>query len=86
MRKLAAGQDPIGGDELLTPANRVAEGVYLGLRTVDGLRLTGPDLARVEPWVRAGWGSLDGDVLRLTALGWLRLDALAADLTVIRSR
>ena len=86
VRRVSSGQDPIGGDELLTPENRAAEGVYLGLRTVDGLALTPPEIERVRPWIRAGWGKLDGDVLRLTPLGWLRLDALAADLTVIRSR
>ena len=85
-RRLSVGEDPIGGDEVLTPENRVAEEVYLGLRTVDGLAVTPADLTRVQPWVNAGWGSLDGNVLRLTPLGWLRLDALAADLTVIRSR
>ena len=86
VRRLSAGQDPIGGDELLTAENRVAETVYLGLRTADGLLLTTPEVDRVEPWIQAGWGSLSGGRLRLTALGWLRLDALAADLTVIRSR
>ncbi len=86
VRLLGAGADPIGGDELLTPENRVAEGVYLGLRTVDGLRLSAPELIRVAPWLEAGWGRLVGDVLRLTHLGWLRLDALAAVLSVIRSR
>lgn len=86
VRRLSLGADPIGGDELLTPENRAAEGVYLGLRTVDGLALTPPEIALVQPWVRAGWGWLDCNVLRLTPLGWLRLDTLAADLTVIRSR
>ena len=86
VRRLSRGADPIGGDEVLSPENRVAEEVYLGLRTVEGLAVTPAELARVQPWVYAGWGSLDGNVLRLTPLGWLRLDALAADLTVIRSR
>jgi hypothetical protein len=36
--------------------------------------------------VDAGWAELDGGRLRLTAAGWLRLDALAADLTAFRSR
>jgi oxygen-independent coproporphyrinogen-3 oxidase len=86
VRRLSIGEDPIGGDELLTPENRVAEQVYLGLRTVDGLAVTPAELARVQPWVNAGWGRLDDTILRLTPLGWLRLDALAADLTVVRSR
>jgi oxygen-independent coproporphyrinogen-3 oxidase len=86
VRRLALGLDPLGGDETLTSENRAAEGVYLGLRTVDGLRLTRAEVDRVQPWIGAGWGALHGDVLRLTPLGWLRLDALAADLTVVRSR
>ena len=85
-RRLAAGQDPNGGWEELTGENRAAEAVYLGLRTVDGLVLSPAEILRVKPWIEAGWGELDGSILRLTALGWLRLDALAADLTVIRSR
>ena len=38
------------------------------------------------PWVAAGWAEVAGGVLRLTPLGWLRLDALAASLTARRSR
>jgi hypothetical protein len=39
------------------------------------------------PWIDAGWATIDGDRrIRLTPLGWLRLDALAADLTLVRSR
>lgn len=96
---LAAGHDPIAGDEVLTAENRIAEEVYLGLRSSAGLRITGEERARVNAWVEAGWGTLDqgardmsreppasGLVFRATPLGWLRLDALAADLTAFRSR
>ena len=86
VRRLAAGADPIEGRELLTPANRVAEAVYLGLRTDAGLVVSESELPHVARWVDAGWGTLDGHRLRLTALGWLRLDALAASLTHLRSR
>ncbi len=86
VRRLAAGQDPLGGDEVLTPENREAEDVYLGLRTCSGLRLADSEVDRAQRWVAAGWGSIDDGILRLTPLGWLRLDALAADLTVVRSR
>jgi oxygen-independent coproporphyrinogen-3 oxidase len=86
-RRLAAGTDPLAGCETLDEANRAAEMVYLGLRTSDGLRLTGAELVRSQPWVDAGWGTVAADGrLVLTALGWLRLDSLAADLTLIRSR
>jgi oxygen-independent coproporphyrinogen-3 oxidase len=86
MRRLEGREDPIGGQELLTPENRAAEAVYLGLRTTGGLRLVGDEFERAQRWIRAGWGSVEDDTLRLSPLGWLRLDALAADLTVIRSR
>jgi oxygen-independent coproporphyrinogen-3 oxidase len=86
IRRLAESRDPMEGQEVLTPENRAAEAVYLGLRTIDGLDLGAEEIARVQPWIAAGWGALAGTRLRLSPLGWLRLDALAADLTVIRSR
>lgn len=87
LARLRQGDDPGEGHELLTPENRVAEQVYLGLRTTDGLELTrDAERERVVPWIEAGWATLDGGRLRLTPRGWLRLDSLAADLTVIRSR
>jgi oxygen-independent coproporphyrinogen III oxidase len=86
-RRVVAGNDPIGGSETLTDESRVAEEVYLGLRTRQGLQLSGSEVTRVARWVDAGWATLDnGDRVVLTPLGWLRLDALAADLTHVRSR
>lgn len=87
LRRLRSGADPAEGSETLTAENRAAEAVYLGLRTSDGLLLVGDaERSRVVPWIEAGWATLAGDRLTLTATGWLRLDALAADLTLIRSR
>src|SRR5256714_2663638 len=86
-RRLARSADPTGGLEELDDESRAAEQVYLGLRTTDGLRLSGAELVRARRWVAEGWGSItDKDRLVLTALGWLRLDSLAGDLTVVRSR
>jgi oxygen-independent coproporphyrinogen-3 oxidase len=86
-RRLGKLTDPIEGSELLDDASRDAERVYLGLRTSDGLRLSGAELVRTQAWIEAGWGTItDSDLLELTPLGWLRLDSLAADLTVVRSR
>lgn len=86
-RRVVAGTDPMEGDETLDEESRAAESVYLGLRTSDGLRLTGAELVRTRAWIDAGWGTItDGDLLELTPMGWLRLDSLAADLTVVRSR
>jgi oxygen-independent coproporphyrinogen-3 oxidase len=84
-RRLAGGEDPIEGSEELDEENRAAEQVYLGLRTRAGLSLIGAELVRARPWVEAGWAMVTGDRLVLTPLGWLRLDSLAADLTVVRS-
>lgn len=88
MRATAAGCDPVAGEEVLTGENRAAEDVYLGLRTDGGLEVGAGELERVQRWVDAGWAVLDGHGgrVRLTVHGWLRLDALAADLTAHRSR
>jgi putative oxygen-independent coproporphyrinogen III oxidase len=84
-RILVAGGDPKEGSELLDEANRAAESVYLGLRTTNGLRLSDMELGRAERWVVAGWAEITDGRLRLTPTGWLRLDSLAADLTLVRS-
>jgi oxygen-independent coproporphyrinogen-3 oxidase len=86
VRLLTLGYDPAGGSETLTEENRATERVYLGLRTTDGLALAGVEVARVQPWVEAGWGDVSNGVFRASPLGWLRLDSLASDLTVVRSR
>lgn len=88
LRTVTAGADPVEGAEELTEANRRAEAVYLGLRTAAGLTLVADELTHIQPWVEAGWGRVirDGAHQRFicTADGWLRLDALAADLTAFR--
>lgn len=82
-----AGVDPMDGQERLTVENRAAEAVYLGLRTSGGLKMLESDSALMASWIEAGWLTLDADgVMRCTATGWLRLDALAAALTHHRSR
>lgn len=85
-RRLAEGADPMADSERLTPENRVAEAVYLGLRTSDGLVLRPGEDREVAPWVAAGWGRMTGGRFQPTPLGWLRLDSLAASLTALRSR
>jgi oxygen-independent coproporphyrinogen III oxidase len=76
-----AGRDPKEGEEVLSPENREAERVYLGLRTSSGLAVSPSEGSKAQRWVAAGWASLEEGVLRLTPEGWLRLDALAAALT-----
>ena len=82
-----AGTDPREGEEALTDANRSAEAVYLALRSDRGLELRSGERDAVAPWEVAGWVTVGDDGrLRCTALGWLRLDSLAASLTHSRSR
>ena len=86
LRRVNSGQDPLDESEQLTPDNRLAEQVYLGLRTEQGLAAMGSEASRIGAWIDAGWATLSPDNrIVLTALGWLRLDALAADLTLVRS-
>ena len=87
-RELAISyEDPVAGTELLTAENRLAEAVYLGLRSDGGLVLDPKDCELTDRWVTAGWTSVGADGrLRCTAEGWMRLDALAAALTHHRSR
>lgn len=84
--RVEAGEDPLGGAERLTAEQRALEAVYVGLRTSDGLPMDARDEALVTPWMSAGWVRVEGDRLRLTPLGWLRLDALVSALTEHRSR
>jgi oxygen-independent coproporphyrinogen-3 oxidase len=85
--EVMAGSDPLEGSERLSAQNRIAESVYLGLRSRVGLMTAASDLRVVAPWVDAGWATLSSDGrLRCTPEGWLRLDALAATLTHHRSR
>ena len=84
--RLSRQTDPIESSEALTESNRIAESVYLGLRTRDGLRVTDAEKERIARWIDAGWATyVEPDRIVLTPLGWLRLDALAADLTLVRS-
>src|SRR5581483_5369096 len=81
-----AGTDPIDGSEQLTAENRETEAVYLGLRTTDGLVIEPGDEPVIGSWEAQQWVSRDARRAVLTPNGWLRLDALAADLTYARSR
>lgn len=87
IRRLESGTDPVDGSETLTDENRIAETVYLGLRTVDGLTASAAESLHAQRWVEAGWAKLlPTNRLGLTPDGWLRLDSIAADLTLFRSR
>jgi oxygen-independent coproporphyrinogen-3 oxidase len=86
-RRLARGADTTDGQDVLNEDSQDTERAYLGLRTTDGLRLSGAEFVPAQRWVAEGWASIiDGERLVLTPLGWLRLDSLVSDLTVVRSR
>ena len=84
--RVLAGRDPIEGSEQLSEDNELAERVYLGLRTLDGLELVQSDVVTVDSWKRAGWAHVSDGRVVLSAEGWLRLDSLASALTGARSR
>jgi oxygen-independent coproporphyrinogen-3 oxidase len=83
-RTVAAGDDPLGGEERLSSPQRRLERWYLGLRTAEGVQIperepvAGPAL---DAAVERGWLLREGESLRPTAAGWLRLDALITSLT-----
>ena len=84
---LQSEREHVAGSERLADKNSLAEEVYLGLRTSDGLAITAAEARLAARWIEEGWARLDGSsILRLTQHGWLRLDSLAAALTAFRSR
>lgn len=85
-RRVRAGRDPLAGEEVLSPGELHAERIYLGLRTIDGLAVDSMTAERARPWIEAGWAAIRDGRLTLAPSGWLRLDALAADLTLVSSR
>ena len=81
LRILRDGGSVVVGEEALDRQSAMTERAYLGLRTRDGYRVGASDRAAAEGWVRAGWAVIEGDLVRLNAEGWLRLDSLSAGLT-----
>ena len=79
--RLSKGESVNEGQEELSDDNRRSEKVYLGLRTIDGYAATDSDLKVASTWKEQGWATIDGNVIRLSPEGWLRLDSLAAGLT-----
>jgi len=75
---MAGGASVESGFEVLDAGARALERRYLGLRTTDGLALDEVPPGTCNAWYSAGWAAPDGDRIRLTIEGWLRLDALVA--------
>lgn len=88
-RRVTDGGDPAGGTEVLTEESLETERIYLGLRTNEGVELDASSLAidgeMLDRWASMGWALRDRSRIRLTPQGWLRLDALATDLTALSS-
>lgn len=85
-RRLRSGESVVAETETLTEENRGSERVYLGLRTTDGLPANDAELLLARPWLEAGWAEIANRTIVLTPSGFLRLDALAASLTLAGSR
>ncbi|HEX9611171.1 MAG TPA: radical SAM family heme chaperone HemW [Gemmatimonadales bacterium] len=79
-RAISEGRSPIESEEVLTGEQRELEGLYLALRTAEGVSLSACPPDRLPAWVAAGWVVLDGGRVRCTPEGWLRLDELVAKL------
>ncbi len=79
-RAIAAGRSPVESEEVLTEEQQELEGVYLALRTAEGVTLRRPPPPSADQWVERGWVVVEGDRMRCTPEGWLRLDALVAKL------
>jgi oxygen-independent coproporphyrinogen III oxidase len=86
---IGSGTLPVETAERLTPRQRLAERLILGLRTSDGVpmawldeRMAGEAALgrRIEEWRRAGHLRFDGGHARLTESGFLVSDALFVDL------
>jgi oxygen-independent coproporphyrinogen-3 oxidase len=73
-RAAATGSAVLEQEERLDDAQVRLEELYLGLRTVEGVRTD--LLGSAAAWREQGWARSVGDSTVLTPEGWLRLDAL----------
>ena len=81
-RALAAGAPVVAGCEELTDQAVALEEVYLGLRTIEGLSRDRLPPDELKTWEARGWACTGSDDrVRLSAEGWLRLDALVGSAT-----
>jgi len=77
-RAIQAGTTTVAGEERLEAESVAVEDLYLGLRTDRGVPVGSVRQDTTRGWLEQGWAELSDDRLRLTAEGWLRLDALVA--------
>jgi oxygen-independent coproporphyrinogen-3 oxidase len=75
---LIDGRSPVEAMEDLDADAVALEDLYLGLRVREGVARDQLPPSVLSSWVAEGWAVEEGERLRLTPEGWLRLDALAA--------
>jgi oxygen-independent coproporphyrinogen-3 oxidase len=81
-RALREGGSVVAGREELTDEAVALEETYLGLRTMDGVPSARLPVEELRAWEAEGWARAGADDrVRLSAEGWLRLDALAGRAT-----
>lgn len=80
-RRNAVGISVLEASESLSADQVELEEWYLGLRTSAGLQSAQVPSSTAETWIREGWAGVNGERLVLTPKGWLRLDALVANLS-----
>ena len=76
-RALQAGRGPLEGWELVGTEEEELERIWLALRTERGIDL---EEVRRADWIEAGWLEERNGRFVATIEGWLRLDAMAAEL------
>lgn len=81
-RLAGSGGSLTAGAETPDADARALEHRYLGLRTSDGLGEAAVPANARTTWLQAGWAVPEGGRIRLTAEGWLRLDALVSAISV----
>ena len=83
---MAQDQSPCAGEEIIAPDTARRERLWMGLRTVEGIKLTEEEVGRVQSSKRfddlekVGYVALEGRRLRLTRAGFLLADALSLEL------
>lgn len=90
-RAVRAGGGPIEGWEHVTRAAEDLERIWLGLRTNRGLPAGSSDGTRTrakqfQRWAAAGWLEQREDRWRATTEGWLRMDAMIAEMAEAEER
>ena len=80
LARVAAGERPIGGDEILAPDQAAFEALSLGLRIRDGVPRASVDREALDRHAGNGLLQVEGDRVTATEAGWLVLNALVLDL------